>query len=225
MSRQDFRVLNKGIERISVNDDRVLRTYPLPTAEGIVRGVLKEITGTFVSGSPITKRLNNATATLVGGPTQSITINNEQAGAVGVKLLPLIQATSGFWGEVKYTSPTVYFDPQEDHINPIVAASAEKGTPSDNRVTVDSSSRLVAIGSSGFLTNGQITESDMDFVLSSLNWLLDREEIIGIAPKPVHNMALNLTESQLGAIALSVMVILPGCAAILGLVVWLKRRR
>ncbi len=210
---------------LTINEDRILRTYPVKLAGGIFRGILKEVTGDFVPGSPITKRLTNASARLFGGLAQSIALNKDQADSVGIKLQPLIKAADGYWGETQYNAEAVYFDPKEDHINPLVAASAEKGTPDDIRIHVDASSRLVAIGSSGFLTNEQITESDMDFILSSLNWLLDREELIGITPKPVRNLALNLTESQLGTIALSTMAAIPGFAAILGLIVWLKRRR
>jgi len=107
----------------------------------------------------------------------------------------------------------------------VVAASVEKDAPSDDRLRVDSS-RLVAVGSSAFLSNESITEADLDFVLNSLNWLLDREDsIMGIAPKPAHNLSLSLTESQLNLMALLVMVAIPGCAGVLGIVVWLKRRR
>jgi ABC-type uncharacterized transport system involved in gliding motility auxiliary subunit len=213
---------------VTVNDDRVLKTVPLKLASGIVRGILKEVTGDFVPGSPITKRLTNVSARLLGGVAQSLTLNAEQAKAAGIKLQPLIQASSGYWGETRYANAVtegVYFDPKEDHINPLLAVSAEKGAVSDDRVKVDSSSRLVAVGSSAFLSNDSLTEADLDFVLNSLNWLLDREEIIGIAPKPVHNLALNLTESQMGSIALLVMAAIPSCAAALGFFVWLKRRR
>ena len=212
---------------IVVNDDRVLRTMPVRLASGIVRGILKEITGDFVSGSPITKRLGNVTANFTGGVTQSLTLDTERSKAGGIKLKPLIRASKGFWGETRYAESVangVYFDPKEDHIDPVVAASAEKGAVSDDRVRVDSS-RLIAVGSSAFLSNQTITEADMDFVLNGLNWLLDREEVIGIAPKTAHNLSLNLTQAQLSLIALLVMFAIPAGAGALGIVVWLKRRR
>ncbi|MEI6560806.1 MAG: GldG family protein [Verrucomicrobiota bacterium] len=209
---------------IVVNDDRVLRTMPVRLASGIVRGVLKEITGDFVAGSPITKRLTNVNASFTGGVTQSLTLDTERGKEGGIKLKPLIQASKGFWGETRYTENEVFFDPKEDHIDPIVAASAEKGAPVDDRVRLDSS-RLIAVGSSAFLSNQTITEADMDFVLNSLNWLLDREEVIGIAPKTAHNLSLNLTQAQLSLMALLVMGAIPAGAGVLGIIVWLKRRR
>ena len=48
---------------------------------------------------------------------------------------------------------------------------------------------------------------------------------MGIAPKPAHNLSLNLTESQLHVMALLVMVAIPGFAGFLGIFVWFKRRR
>jgi len=196
-------------------------------ATGPARGILKEITGDFVAGSPITKRLANVTAMFKGGVTQSLTLDAEGVKAANIKLQPLIQASKGFWGEVHYVDGAalgVYFDPKEDRIDPVVAASAEKGALSDDRVRVQSS-RLIVVGSSAFLANANMTEADLDFVLNSINWLIDREEIIGIAPKPVRNLALSLTESQMGTIALLVMIAIPACAAAIGVLVWLKRRR
>jgi len=212
---------------IVANDDRVLRTMPIKLASGIVRGILKEITGDFVPGSPVTKRLVNVTANFTGGPTQSLTLDTERGKTAGIKLQPLIQASKGFWGETRYQEGTthgVFFDPKEDHIDPVVAASAEKGALVDDRVRVDSS-RLIVVGSSAFLSNDTITEADLDFVLNSVNWLLDREEIIGIAPKPAHNLSLNLTDAQMSSIGLLTMAAIPAVAAVLGFFIWLKRRR
>jgi ABC-type uncharacterized transport system involved in gliding motility auxiliary subunit len=212
---------------ITVHGDQVMRTMPLKLASGMVTGILKEITGDFVPGSPITKRLGNVTASFQGGATQSLGLDAERVKASDIKLKPLIQASKGFWGEARYAtaaSSGVFFDPREDHINPVVAASAEKGGISEDRVRVDSS-RLIVIGNASFITNSVLTEADLDFVLSGINWLLAREELIGIAPKPVRNLALSLTQAQISSIALWVMIAIPAFPIVFGTLVWLKRRR
>ena len=94
---------------VVVNDDQVLRTYPIKLAGGVFRGVLKEITGDFLAGSPITKRLNNVTANFTGGITQSLTLDAERGKAADITLVPLIRASGGFWGETHYTEKSVYF--------------------------------------------------------------------------------------------------------------------
>ncbi|MDD5348730.1 MAG: GldG family protein [Chthoniobacteraceae bacterium] len=209
---------------IAVHDDRVLRTYPIKLATGMFRGVMKEITGDILPGSLITKRLGNVSVSFIGGVTQSLGLDTERAAAAGISLKPLIRASSPYWGETHYTEQAVYFNPKEDYIDPIVAASAEKGALANESVRVDSA-RLVVLGSSAFLSNEILTDTDLDFVLSSLNWLLDREEIIGIAPKPVRNLSLNLTDSQMSSIGLLTILAIPACAAVLGFFLWLKRRR
>jgi len=147
-------------------------------------------------------------------------------------LKPLIQASKGFWGETRYGAEDiakgVYFDPKEDHINPIVAVSAEKGALVDAIVPINSA-RLLVVGSAAFLSNETLRDANananMDFVLNGLNWLLDREKIIGIAPKTVRNLSVNLADSQMSSIFLLVILGIPGTAAAIGIAVWLKRRR
>ncbi len=207
---------------ITVNDDRVLKTMVLP---GNFTGVLKEITGDFVAGSSITKRLNNVSAMFLG-ITQSLTLDTERVKGSNLKLQPLIQASKGFWAETHYEITPghgIYFDPKEDKASPVFAASVEKGALNDTRVQVDSS-RLIVVGNSAFVGNDAMREADLDFVLSSINWLLDREPLIGIAPKAVHNFALSLSEKQIGDLALLTMGVIPAVAALFGVFAWFKRR-
>ena len=207
---------------ITVNNDRVLKTVPY----GPVTGVLKEITGDFVDGSPMTRRLNNITAIFLG-LTQSLTLQPDRVKLLNIKLQPLIKASKGFWAEVEYEiTPKhgIYFNPKVDTASPCVAASVEKGALSDERMRVDSS-RLVVVGNSAFIRNDAMTAADLDFFLSVVNWLLDREHLIGIAPKSVRAFALSLTESQIGNLALLTIFAIPGAAALLGVMSWLRRRR
>lgn len=207
---------------VTVNSDRVLKTVPY----GPVTGVLKEITGDFVDGSPITKRLGSVTAVFLG-TTQSLRLDPDRVKPLNIRLQPLITASKGFWATAHYevgNGRGVYFNPKLDTPSPVVAASVEKGALSDERVRVDSS-RMVAVGNCAFIRNDDLTEADLDFFLSAINWLLDREHLIGIAPKSVHSFALSLTEAQIGNLAMLTMCAIPGAAAVLGLMVWLKRRR
>jgi hypothetical protein len=60
--------------------------------------------------------------------------------------------------------------------------------------------------------------------VNSLNWLINREALAGIAPKPKQALSLSLDERQMGRIALTVMGIIPGIVACVGLGVWWRRR-
>lgn len=202
-------------------DMRVLRTVNL----GFATGILREVTGDFVGGTPIAKRLQGFN-TLFPGATQPLELLHDLK---GLQASPLILAAEGFWGETKYAvkeGEGVYFDAEEDLAVPVViAASVEKGGLPDENVQMKSS-KLVVVGNSVFIENeAPLTEVNLDFVLSTINWMLERAQVAGITPKPVRLFELNLTDTQTGAIATYTMVVLPGAAALIGLIVWWRRRK
>jgi hypothetical protein len=204
---------------ITPQDDRVLRTMAL----GPMTGIVRDVAGIFSDSSPVTKRLKGVD-TMFMGQTQSLAVS--QAPAVHTD--SLVTAGDGYWGETKYQdmeSTGVSYDPKEDISAPLtLAASAEKGGVIDTSVNVDTS-RLVVIGNSTFVTNEALTEANVDFVLADLNWLLNREELIGIAPKVEQQFSLNLTDLQMGRIELLVMLVMPIAVAMVGGFVWAQRRR
>jgi ABC-type uncharacterized transport system involved in gliding motility auxiliary subunit len=62
-----------------------------------------------------------------------------------------------------------------------------------------------------------------DLFLSALNWLLEREQLLAIAPKPVEEARLIMDQRQLLALFWVLVVFLPG-GAVLGVAVWVRRR-
>ena len=203
--------------------DRVLRTV----AMGTVTGILRDVTGTVRGGSPITKRLDGVDTQFLG-QTQSLFIDLAKAKTLGINAVPLIEAGKDFWGETDYRAgeaAPVYFDPKKDHIAPLVlAASIEKGAVADTRVSVETA-RMVVVGNGDFLKDEALTESGLDFTLGSLNWMLNREELIGVAPKEKKTFTLNLTEEMIGSIMLTVMCLIPGMVAVFGVFSWWQRRK
>lgn len=203
-------------------DDRVLRTIKLP----FTIGILREVTGEILPTTEFTRRLEGATV-LFSGPTQSLKLEKDLAEKQKIRLRPLIQAAEEFWGETNYVPNAtrgVHYDDGIDHGQPLtVAASADRDGVEDDRVEVQTS-RLIVVGSSQFAFDASATPQGMDFILSSINSLLDRGKLSGVTAKSVTHFALNLTDEQLGRIALFTMVILPGLAGLTGLLVWWRRR-
>ncbi|MEA3212067.1 MAG: gliding motility-associatede transport system auxiliary component [Chthoniobacter sp.] len=214
-------------------DDRVIRTgtFLKMDASGspeLATGSIKE--AVFVvqdSRTNVTKDLVGASKKLPG-VTQSLALDRTKETTAKVKLTPLLAAGEGFWGEtdpVDSEDRPAFFDPKKDHMGPLtLAAAVEKGGVAD--VKVDTS-RLVVIGNAELLSNNGYRLSEgitLDLAVNALNWLLDREELIGIPPKEKRSIALSLNEKQLRTIALVVMGIVPGCVAMLGLLTWWQRR-
>jgi hypothetical protein len=205
---------------VRARNDRVLRTVQL----GVVTGILRDVTGKFSPDNRLTRRLTGADAMLPGA-TCSLELATGTPGSV---VEPLITAVEPFWGEAEYVTDAqkgVAFDADRDTPAPLVlAAMVERGGVADEKVDV-SSARLVVTGNSEMIADGSITGPNLDFVLSSLNWMLDRSHLAGIAPKDVQEFNLSLTDLETGRIALYTLVLIPAAALVGGAFVWLRRRR
>ena len=120
---------------------------------------------------------------------------------------PLAQAEKGYWGETDYNSndeTLLQFDAAKDKGDPLtIAASIEKGGSADERVQINSA-RLVVVSNSTFIQNNALTQDQqgLDFISASINWLLSREQMIGIAPKIPQTLTFSLDEKSLAQYAL-----------------------
>lgn len=204
---------------VKVENDRVLRVN---TAIG---ELVRYVTADFLDDSPITKNLKGATG-LFQGDTQSLTLEGPRAEKANIRLQMLVQADKGYWGEVNYNigpgDPAPYFRPKQDFGQPlVVVASVEKGAL--NGVHVDSS-RMIVAGNCDFLSGKMLTQENLNFTINSIDWLMDRAELIGITPKTYNTLTLNLTDPQMSALLLTSMLIIPGAAGMFAIGLWWKRR-
>ena len=195
----------------------------------VTKGTIKDAGFVVVnSGTKITKNLEGNTKRLLG-TTQSLQFDESKKATAYLRFIPLLESVTGFWGETDLLTndDQAFFDPKNDHLGPLhLAVAVEKGGVEDPRVQVETA-RLVVFGNAEVLTGKahRLTEGlSSDLVINALNWLLDREEIIGIAPKDKRNTTLSLDESQLQQIGIGVMAIIPSIVALLGLLVWSYRR-
>lgn len=137
----------------------------------------------------------------------------------------LIKCTAAGWGETTPDQNPVRFDPNVDHKGPLgVAAAVEKGSAPGALDTQIKPVRIVVFGDSGFLANSALIGGNADLFQNALNWLLDRKELMAIAPKTISEYRLILDASQLRTLGWLVIGGLPALIAILGIAVWLRRR-
>ncbi|HRJ70896.1 MAG TPA: GldG family protein [Terrimicrobiaceae bacterium] len=200
-------------------NNRVLRTVRLPFATGILR----DVTAEYMPGNAVTKRLIGTL--LLPGATQSLEFVPGRVQEI--QIWPLLRAAEEFWGESEYVTDEktgVRYDDGKDAGQPVyVAAAAARGGVSDDRVEVESA-KLIAVGNCEFAFDAALNQQGLDFLLSAMNWLLDRGQLAGVMPKTVQNFSLNLTDRQLGEIAVYTMIVIPGAAALLGIIAWWRRR-
>jgi hypothetical protein len=210
---------------VKVNDDRLmvfLRT-------GIQEVALtRDVQAHFLGDSPITQRLAEVRAFFFGG-TSSLTLEPDRVRVPNIRIEPLIQAEKGYFAETDYNTDDqakLQADAQRSGEAPItIGASVEKGASADQRVQVDSS-RLVVVSNATFVQDNAVTQDQqaLDFISGSVNWLLRREELIGIAPKVSKPLTFTLNENALRNLRWIILVFMPLIPAIIGSVVWWQRR-
>src|SRR5262249_61171559 len=105
-----------------------------------------------------------------------------------IGLEPLIEEEMGYFAETEYNTDDqakLQADANRETNTPLtIGAAVEKGGSADERVQVNSS-RLVVVSNATFVQDNAVTQDQqgLDFISGSVNWLLSREQLIGIAPK------------------------------------------
>jgi len=210
---------------VKVNDDRLmvfLRTGIQEIA------VTRDVQARFLGDSPITKRLADVRALFLGG-TSSLTLEPQRVRAANIRLEPLVQAEKGYFAEKDYnTEDQAKFqsDSQRSNNAPLtIAASIEKGGSGDERVQMNSA-RMIVVSNATFIQDNVLAQGQqaLDFVSGSINWLLSREQLIGIAPKVPKTLTFTLDENGLRSLRWIVLVLLPLVFVVFGTAVWWQRR-
>ena len=112
---------------------------------------------------------------------------------------------------------------EESGTPPGIAAAVEKGPMPEIDVKIRPT-RLVVFGDSDFVSNNALLAGNVDFFMSALNWLLEREELMAISSKAVEQTRLVMNRFQLRVVLWIVVVVLPLLVALVGGLVWVRRR-
>jgi ABC-2 type transport system permease protein len=210
---------------VKMNDDRLMVFLRTGIQE---LALTRDVQAHFLGDSPITKRLADVRALFLGG-TSSLTLEPDRVRAASIRLEPLIQAEKGYFAETDYNTDNqakLQADAKRDINTPLtIGATIEKGGSADERVQLNSS-RLVVVSNATFVQDNAITQDQqgLDFISGSVNWLLSREQLIGIAPKVSKPLTFSLDRDALSRLRWIVLVFMPLIPAVIGTVVWWQRR-
>jgi ABC-type uncharacterized transport system len=195
------------------------------------QSVTLDVYAQFLPETNFLRALSQTTGYFPGG-TCSLSIDDSKIAQEGLTLTrALTPAAPDYWGdkdEVLYSQKTPTYAQGIDLPPPLYfGITLEKGAIKDMRVQLHSSSRMIILGNADFLRNESLSESppDVDFILMSINWLADREQLLAIAPKAARTFTLNLSDGQMSEIVLLTVAGIPMLVALLGLGVWSLRRR
>jgi ABC-type uncharacterized transport system involved in gliding motility auxiliary subunit len=141
------------------------------------------------------------------------------------RVTELVKAAPTYWGETDPDTEHATFDPATDISGPLpLAVAVESSQP--HGVDVDIGvTRMVVVGTSRFVDNSSLGGGNLDFFMNSLNWLLQREQLMAVSPKVPDEFRLDMSPNQQRAVYALVVGGLPLLVAIIGIVVWLSRRK
>lgn len=207
--------------------EELLRRWGLRVGDDVVVDPTRTLTGLEVvigpyPDHPITAALGRV-ASVFYRP-RSVEPVEDGGEADRPRLAPLAVTSAKGWAETDYAEPVFRFDAERDRAGPVtIAVAVERGAPGLN-VNLKPT-RLVVFGDAEFVADGALRSANGDFFLSALHWLIERPELMGIAPKPIEEARLTLTRGQRRYLAVGVLVVWPGLFVLFGFAVCAARRR
>ncbi|EIP99058.1 ABC-type uncharacterized transport system involved in gliding motility, auxiliary component [Opitutaceae bacterium TAV1] len=180
------------------------------------------------SEHPITRFISENRIAVRFGPSRQVRpLGGDLDPALNV--VPLLATTRQAWGERDYrnlqTPPR--YDPEADLAGPLaVGTASERTTARANLALSIRGGRVVAYGGADWVANGRLAAGgNLSLILSSINWLIDRDAQLSIPARPIQRYQLTLSKERITQLRYALVFGLPGFAAILGFIVYWTRRR
>ncbi len=162
------------------------------------------------------------------GPTRVVRPDPGRSLDPGLSVLQLVGASPTAWGERAYRQRGLPSRDSTDLLPPprlSLGTASERVTPKGALPFSVRGGRLAVFGNADWIANQRIAGVNAYLAFSSVNWLVDRDAQLNLAPRPIERFQLSLSSAQLGRLRLTLLFALPGAAAIIGLLVYWNRRR
>lgn len=130
---------------------------------------------TFLQGPRVNGDLATKFTTF-DGPSQSIEII-EQENNNNVEAFPIIKVVPGWWGETRFGRADVSYDERSDSPQPLyLGAAVTRGILKDEKKAA-LASKLIILGNSEFMSDENIRNEQLTFLMQAGNWLVGRETL------------------------------------------------
>ncbi len=176
---------------------------------------------------PISMEMNSIIQLILPRSVVPLADESEAIAEDRPSVVPLFFSSDKSWSETQVEATSAQFDEDTgDKRGPFsLAVAVERGATQKMLDVQIKPSRMVVFGDSDFVSNGSMVGGNADIFMSSLNWLLDREELMPISPKPIEEVKLSLTRKQLRNMFWVNVAGIPAVAVVLGMLVWYRRRK
>jgi hypothetical protein len=187
--------------------------------------IVSEVRGTFTYAIDFTKDLAGQTSVFEGASSSlEIRENADDLMTRQIFPWPLFQVADGFWGETKFGDGKEVFDKAEDNPAPLfLAAGVTRGNQTDEK-QADEVSRMIVMSNTDFLKPENKHAENIDFLASSVNWLMGREALAGIGPRSLGTYKMPILDAQVSFINRVNWFFLPAFFVLIGTIIWSSRR-
>jgi hypothetical protein len=185
--------------------------------------IIRGIDGTH----PITKSLGDFNIPVRISPPRSVRPDPNRPLDNALRVSVLAASSPSSWGEFGYRLKTAAaFTPGSDLKGPLgIVVSSERVTAGALPFSVPGG-RLVVIGSGDLFSNRRLADLGCQALcLNAINWAVDRDTQLHFPPRPIERFQLSLSQEDLAKLRLGLLLLLPGSAGLLGLIVYWTRRR
>ncbi len=175
---------------------------------------------------PITELLVDYQITALFGQPRPVRTDPGALRDPRLKVTQIIGTSDQSWAERDYrTQSPPQFDQGRDLKGPItIATVSTRSAGTELGITIPGG-RFVAFGNSDFITNNRLRAfGNRTLFFNSMNWALARNSLLNIATRPLESYQVVMSERDLNRI-LIYYAIIPGATALLGLFIFLIRRR
>jgi hypothetical protein len=184
---------------------------------------------------PITQALINYKIALRVGLARSVRPDSARAAANGLDIVTLAATSPTAWGQVNYRLREAPAGPSNVDIRPQpamippnrlgLAVAVEPVTVRDNLPFSVPRGRLVVFGTGDLIDNARFANAGvLNILLGAVNWTVNRDTQLNIPARPLERFQLSLSAAELRNLRDSLLFVLPGVAALLGLMVYWTRR-
>ena len=174
---------------------------------------------------PITKAMRSGNLPVIVSLARSV---GKGEPPPGVTVTELLRTSSQGWGETDLAHLDQVAKDARDVPGPVSLGVADEikggggASPAAARPA-----RLVVFGDSDFALNQLVRANATNSMLlaNSLNWLVERQSLLGIPPRKTEQVRISLSSGELRTVYLLSLLLLPGLAVAAGIYVHFRRRR
>jgi hypothetical protein len=184
---------------------------------------------------PITQTLLDYKEPLRIGNARSVRPLPGRPAEAGLTVVTLAATSKTAWGELDYRQRGIQpFTPGVDikglpHMEPPdrlgIAVASEKVAVRAGLPYSVPGGRLVVVGTGDMISNARIVNTGSEgLFLGAVNWTVGRDTTLNVPSRPIDRFQLSLSAGELARLRYTLMLALPGIAALIGIAVYWARR-